>query len=89
MSNTLPDGYVVHLPQPKSRAPHLFGAATRLAPDPARKRHEQTERVCAVCGLIKVTVHHADGRAWREWRCKDSDRQFEDERTPLCTAAPS
>lgn len=85
--NSLPDGYVVHLPPPKERPPHLFGTAVRVEQDPSRKRHQQTERVCAVCKLVKVTVHHSDGRAWREWRMPGSDRQFEDDRTPLCTVA--
>lgn len=89
MTNPIPDGYVVHLPPPKSTAPHLFGAAVRLPPDPALKRHEQTERVCAVCKLVKVTVHHPDGRAWREWRLAGQARQFEDERTPVCAVASS
>lgn len=28
----------------------------------------QTERVCSVCGVIKVTVHEPGGGARREWR---------------------
>jgi len=87
MTDPLPEGYVVHLPAPKNKPHHLFGAAVTVAPDPSRGRHQQTERVCAVCGTVKVTVHHADGRAWREWRVPGAERQFEDDRTPACTVA--
>jgi hypothetical protein len=97
----LPDGYVMHppgpeddrgsnvarLPPPKTIAPHLFGGPLSVKPDPARDRHQQTERSCAVCGLVKVTVHHPDGRAWREWRLKDCVDQYEDDRTPQCLTA--
>jgi hypothetical protein len=30
----------------------------------------RTLRPCTHCGIIKVTVHSNDGRAWREWRTK-------------------
>lgn len=85
--NDFADG-VAYLPPPKQRPPHLFGPPVTVEPDPARGRHQQTERTCAVCGTVKVTVHHPDGRAWREWRVRGADRQFEDERTPLCAVAP-
>jgi len=68
MSDAMPDGDVIHLPPPKRqppRAPHLFGEAVMV---PATlTRHQQTERTCAVCGAVRVTVH-GDNAAWREWR---------------------
>jgi len=67
MSDAMPDGDVIHLPPPKhARNPHLFGDPVMV---PATLvRHQQTERTCAICGAVKVTVHAPDGRGWREWR---------------------
>lgn len=38
--------------------------------------NDQTERDCKQCSIVMVTVHAPDGRAWREWRHKDSGVQF-------------
>lgn len=38
--------------------------------------NDQTERTCMQCPVVMVTVHAPDGRAWREWRHKDSSTQF-------------
>lgn len=77
MTNTLPDGYVVHLPPPlrKARLTHQFGDPVSVSQNVTLSRHPQTERTCLACGAIRVTVHGADGIAWREWRKSASDEQ--------------
>jgi hypothetical protein len=79
------DAGVHQLPPPKARPPHVFGDPVSVKGDAFRARHPQTERTCAVCRLVKVTVHHPDGRAWREWRLADSSDQYSDDRSPPCT----
>lgn len=81
------DDNVAHLPAPKNRQPHLFGQPISVKPDPDRGRLQQTERTCPVCRLVRVTVHHPDGRAWREYRLGDSENQFADGHEPACTLA--
>lgn len=97
-----PDGDIVHppapedergtniarLPAPKNRPPHIFGDPVSINPDPFRARHQQTERTCSVCQLVKVTVHHPDGRAWREWRLpRCADQIDDDQGAPACIVA--
>jgi hypothetical protein len=77
--NDLPDGYIAHLPPLK----HRFGDALNVPPSYELDRHQQTERTCAVCGAVKVTVHSPDGRHWREWRVSASAAQRETD-TPPC-----
>lgn len=43
----------------------------------------QSERVCAHCGLVRITVHPPHGLPWREWRPKDGP-QMQFEATPPC-----
>jgi 2-polyprenyl-6-methoxyphenol hydroxylase-like FAD-dependent oxidoreductase len=47
--------------------------------------NERTERTCAYCGIIKVTVHPVQGFAWREWRTK-AGAKWQAEYTPRCVA---
>lgn len=54
------------MPQRLPPPPHVFGDA-RAMPATAM-RHAQTERTCATCGAVKVTVHGVNGQHWREWR---------------------
>lgn len=84
MTDPLPASDVHQLPPPKARPPHVFGDPVSIAPDPFRARYQQTERVCGGCHLVKVTVHAADGRAWREWRLPGCADQFSDDRGPPC-----
>ena len=63
----MPDGYVIHLPKPKRRSPHIFGDAVSVPAHKTLTRHQQTERTCLICGAVKVTVH-GENFAWREWR---------------------
>jgi hypothetical protein len=32
--------------------------------------NDRTEKTCAACGLVKITVHPPRGLPWREWRTK-------------------
>lgn len=91
MSDAMPDGYVVHLPPPTPRTPHVFGNPGHVPANLTLSRHPQTERRCAICGAVKVTVHGADGIAWREWRKTADAEQVATEfacEPPLSGAAP-
>jgi hypothetical protein len=58
------------LPAPHiRRTPHVFGQPIWMP------LNRQTERTCAICGAVKVTVHGEDGFAWRAWRAKGSSEQ--------------
>lgn len=47
----------------------------------------RTERDCLLCGLTKITVHPAQGFAWREWISpKAPATRFQCDQTPPCTA---
>ncbi len=48
--------------------------------------NDRTEKTCPVCGLVKITVHPAQGFPWREWRTKDGKRWVGDA-TPPCVEA--
>jgi hypothetical protein len=59
-----------HLPPPIfRRTPHVFGHPIWMP------LNRQTERTCAICGAVKVTVHGENGFAWRAWRAKGSSEQ--------------
>jgi hypothetical protein len=70
--------------------PHAFPpigeGRHRMPADPARGRHEQIERSCPKCALVKITVMPRAGGAWREWRSGDAPGQFIDVVTPECVA---
>lgn len=44
---------------------------------------DRTERACALCGLVKVTVHPPVGFPWREWRMRDG-KTWQGDATPPC-----
>lgn len=44
---------------------------------------DQTERVCANCSLVKITMHPPHGLPWRVWRHRDGS-SFTAEGTPPC-----
>jgi hypothetical protein len=52
-----------------TEAAHVFGQPIWMP------LNRQTERTCAICGAVKVTVHGEDGFAWRAWRAKGSSEQ--------------
>lgn len=57
----------------------------RIAACDSPDGNERTERTCAFCGLVKITVHPPAGFAWREWRTKDGSK-WQGECTPPCVA---
>lgn len=87
MTNPLPDGYVVHLPAPSriTMPRHQFGEHSFVPADPKLDRHPQTERTCAHCKTVKITVHPPEGGGYRLWRAYGCDIQIEDE--PACEIA--
>lgn len=93
-----PDGDIVHparpeddrgsdvlqLPHRPALPRHAFGAPLFVPQDPSRDAHPQTERICANCGLVKVTVHGPGGDAWREWRESYASPQYRLDAAPSC-----
>jgi len=72
----------------KPAEPHAFPplgeGRHRVPADPRCGRHEQIERLCPKCRLVKITVLPARGGAWREWLWGDAPSQFIDVVTPEC-----
>lgn len=66
------------------REQHKFGPEKRMDPRPDLGRHQQTERMCLRCLLVKITVHPPTGGGWREWRWADAPSQFVDVVEPEC-----
>lgn len=47
---------------------------------------DQTERVCARCGLVKITVHPPGAQPWRAWRLPEGGKQVNFPSLPMqCT----
>jgi hypothetical protein len=45
--------------------------------------NDRTEKTCAACGLVKITVHPPRGLPWREWRTK-AGKGWVGDSTPPC-----
>ncbi len=56
---------------------------TRMAASEFPDGNSRTLRSCSNCGIIKVTVHGANGYAWREWRTKGG-QVYVGDLTPPC-----
>lgn len=69
-----------------TRLKHPFGDPVSVPADPSLGRHQQTERHCPKCKLVKITVHPPQGDGWREWRWGDANWQFADRVEPECVA---
>jgi hypothetical protein len=71
----------------KAPDPHLWQDCDdfkSVARDPALGRHQQTERACLKCKLVKITVHPPEGGGYRLWRWGDAPTQFADWAVPEC-----
>lgn len=64
---------------PKDGSPGLI----RLHGSQSDDGNDRTERTCLCCGLVKITVHPAQGLIWTEWRTK-SGQTWIGETTPPC-----
>lgn len=67
---------VENLPHTSLEPRHRWGDPARLI--------DRTERTCAHCGLVKITVHPPHGYPWREWRHRDSPVRIALTTTPPC-----
>lgn len=63
--------------------------------DPVRKAacdsidgNDRTEKTCAHCSLVKITVHPPQGLPWREWRTKAGETWVGDTTPPCVEAKP-
>ncbi|HYM33362.1 MAG TPA: hypothetical protein VEU47_18835 [Candidatus Cybelea sp.] len=72
-----------------TREPHRFGQEQRVPANPVLGRHQQTERACPRCGLVKITVHPPEGPSRREFRWGNAPTQFTDVMTPECVPTAS
>ena len=54
-----------------AKAPrHHWGAAYTVLPNDSHNGCELTQRICEICGLVKITVHPPEGFPYRQWRGK-------------------
>lgn len=83
MVNDTPDADVEHLPEPKPRPPqrHVLDAAKVILADPASSSHEQHEKTCRNCGVVRVTM--IGGIFPRVWRLLDGSLLLAE---PACEA---
>ena len=65
---------------------HRWTYRGSVAPEGSRSGCEEHERVCELCGLIKITVHQPRGFPYRAWRTRGGTR-FSYDVTPLCEDA--
>lgn len=66
--------------------PHEWAEPESVAPHDGR--HQQTERKCTRCPLVKITVHPPGGGGYRQYRFADG-AQFYDRIEPECVPTPS
>lgn len=81
---------IAHLPPPVvRRSPHIFAAPVSVPANQLLARHQQSERVCSVCGAVKVTVHAPGSRSWREWRLSATGLQCKRGEPPCAAPLPT
>lgn len=83
MTAPLPDGYIAHFPNAPAPRHAFDGSFVSVPAHRTLTRLPQTERTCATCGAVKVTVHEDGGGARREWRASATGEQTTME--PVCT----
>lgn len=65
---------------------HSWGSPITIIPADSADGNERTERSCAHCALVKITVHPPYGFPWREWRTKAGET-WVGGATPPCLGA--
>lgn len=88
MTETMPDGYVVHMPAlPKHRQPHVFGDAVVIPAETSDSGFEQKEKACKNCGAVRVTIFSSDALRMRGWRLGAGMPLIETSVAPSCLSA--
>jgi hypothetical protein len=64
------------------------GTENRIPACETADGNDRTEKTCALCGLVKITVHPPQGLPWREWRTK-AGGMWAGQATPPCIEAAS
>lgn len=76
---------IARLPRPK-QGRHRWGTSDAFVGD-TPSGCQETRRVCALCGLVKITVHQPHGLPYRLWQYPDGERAAG--LTPMCEAGPA
>lgn len=63
---------------------HKWDGPVNIHRDTSASGCDETERPCALCGLVKLTVHQPDGYPYRAWRTARGLRFPDTGQTPLC-----
>lgn len=63
---------------------HKWGDPVYLHRDTTSSGCDETEKPCALCGLVKLTIHTPIGFPYRMWRTKAGLRFPDNGATPLC-----
>lgn len=80
-SETKEPAEVAHISAPK----HKWRDDGNKLRDTTPSGCDEHERVCEFCGLVKITVHAAEGYPYRAWRTKKGVRFSDyDGLTPTC-----
>jgi hypothetical protein len=80
---TLPitESEVAHLPALR----HRFDTHVWVPPGKSKSGYAQTERICTLCGAVKVTMHAMpDDKTGRAWRTSADAEQVETFDAPPC-----
>lgn len=69
-------------PPPEAAPRHRWGHSRNVFNE--HTGNDQTQRICVLCGLVKITVHPPRGYPWREWRDPRGGGQLQFSGTPAC-----
>ena len=62
---------------------HKCGFPVTVLPEDSSNGCQLSERTCALCGLVRITVHPPEGFAYRAWRTPSGYALVSDH-TPAC-----
>lgn len=63
---------------------HKWADPVNIHRDTSHSGCDETERPCALCGLVKITVHQPVGYPYRAFRSKGGIRFPDPGYTPVC-----